>query len=126
MMQQHVALAKRFEQILLALGNAPLARHKGLKLQLRTIDLAVQVREPRKIDRAAGAKNLPFLQFENIAQAVDDFAVGSGFDFQPHGVALVPVVQLRPHRFQNAPRFLFLQIKIAVAVMRNAPSEMIS
>jgi hypothetical protein len=71
----------------------------------------MQVRESRKVDRATGPKDLPFLQFENIAQAVDDFAVGSGFDFQPYGVALVPVVQLRSHRLKNAPRFFFLQIK---------------
>ncbi len=36
-------------------------------------------------------------------------------DFQPHCIALAPVVQLRAHRLQKRARFLFLKIEVAVA-----------
>ena len=54
-------------------------------------------------------------QLEDRLQPRHNVGARVGFDFQSHGVALAPVVQLRAHRLQHRARLFFLQIKIAVA-----------
>ena len=41
--------------------------------------------------------------------------IGARFDFQAHGRTFAAPVKLRVHRFQDAARFLFFQIEVAVA-----------
>ena len=91
------------------------ARHKRLELQVRPLRLVVEMKESRQVDGTIGAVNLPALHFEVAAQTLDHLGIGVGFDLQPHGVALAPVVQLDAHGFEQVARLLLLQVKVAVA-----------
>ena len=59
MMQQHIVLAKFFEQIMGLRGQPQFARRKGSKLQIGMTPLLVNVKQAGKIYRAIGGKNLP-------------------------------------------------------------------
>ena len=63
-------------------------------------------------------EDLPAIQFENGAQAFDNFRIGVGLDLHADRIALAAVVQLGAHRLQKIAGFFFLQVEIAVA--RNA------
>ena len=60
-------------------------------------------------------KHLPGIEPEIRLQAIDDLAVRSRFDFHSHGRAFAAPVKLRIDGIEKTARFLFFQIKVAVA-----------
>ena len=86
-----------------------------MKFQVRPRRLVVEVEEARKIDGTIYLKHLPGGEAKIGAQAFDDFRVGARFDFQAHGGALAAAMELRVDRIENAARFLFAQVEVAVA-----------
>ena len=92
-----------------------LARGKRAVLEIGALGLIVDVKQPGKVDRAVHGKNLPGIEFEDGAQALDDLGIGVGLNFHADCVAFAPVMQLRAHGLQKIARFFFLQVKIAVA-----------
>ena len=115
MVQEHIALLQRAPDVPRSLGQRPLPRLKWFEFQIRAIHRAVQMHQTRQIHRPLGAIDLPVSQLEDPLQPRNYVGAHVGFDFQAHGVALAPVVQLRAHRLQHRARLFFLQIKIAVA-----------
>ena len=80
--------------------------------------LVVEMEEAREIDRAVGAEDLPGREMEIRCEAIDDFLVGARFDFEAHRGTFAAAVKLLVDRLEEAARFLFGEIEIAVA--RNA------
>src|SRR5207245_9601887 len=114
-MQQHIVTTQLFEQVFGFGGQSQFAGHEGFELQLRVSSLFVDIEKPGKIDWAVYGENLPGFKLENGAQAVDDFGISIGLDFKPHRVSFAAIVQLGTHRLEQAARFFFLKIEVAVA-----------
>src|SRR5947209_3347893 len=115
MMQKDVALPKRRKNIWRRLRQAPLTSYEWLELEVRAIDVAVQMHEAREVHNAGRPEHLPVLQFEHRLQALNDLAVCVGFNLQSNRIAFAPVMQLRANRFKYAARLFFLKIEVAVA-----------
>ena len=68
-----------------------------------------------EVDGAVAAEDLVLFEFEVDAQALDDFGIGAGFDFEAHGVAFAAVVQLDADGFKQRARFFFFEVEVGVA-----------
>jgi hypothetical protein len=79
------------------------------------LHLLVDVKQAREIDRTIDGKNLPGVEFEDGAQAFDNLGIGVGLNFHAHGITFAPVVQLGANGLQQAARFFFGEVEIAVA-----------
>ena len=73
------------------------------------------MKKPRKIDRAVHAIDLAGRETEIRLQAVNDFLVGTRFDFKSHRRPLPAAMNLHVHRFQEAAGLFLLKIEVAVA-----------
>ena len=115
MMQQHVMAPQLLEQIAGFCRQAKLTRDEGFEFDLGMAGLLVNVEEARQIYGSVNRKHLPGFELEIAAQALDDFGVGVGFDFEAHGVAFAAVVQLGANRLEQVAGFFFCQVKVTVA-----------
>src|SRR3954470_1705607 len=94
MVQQDVVLRDLLEQVAVLGGEMELARDERLELEVGTVRLLVNVKEPGKIHRAFGGIDLPVLQLEVGAQALDDLGRRVGIDLEADSVAFAAIVQL--------------------------------
>ncbi len=115
MVQQDVAGAQVFEDVVGLAAQMQRLGCKGWKFQIRPLNVAVEEHHPRQVHGAIAAKDLVLFEFEVHAQPFDDVGMRAGLDLQPHRVALAPVVQLHADRFQQRPRFFLLEVEVGVA-----------
>ena len=115
MVQQDVPLADGGEQILLAPETRGGRRHKGRVAQLRRMVALVQGHQPRGVERAVNEIQILLVQPEGFEQRVAEILGALVVNFQAHRVALAAVVQLGLHRLEQIPRFLLVNIQLAVA-----------
>ena len=71
--------------------------------------------EALEIYRAFDAENQGLIEFKGGNQAIHDFSRSGGIDFKAHGLAFAALCDLRVYGFEQAARFLFFQVEIAVA-----------
>ena len=115
MVEQDVARAQVFEDVVGLAAQVERLRCEGRILQIRPLHVAVEEHHARKVHRAIAAKHLVLFQLEIHAQPLDDVGVGAGFDLQAHRVALAPVVQLHANRFEQRARLFLLEVEVGVA-----------
>ena len=113
--EQDIVLAQLFED-----GGGLAAEHEwfgreGWELEVGAADIFVEEHEAGEIDGAFAAKDLVFVEFEVDAQALDDFGMGAGFDFEADGVAFAAVVELDADGFKQRARFFFFEVEVGVA-----------
>src|SRR5580698_5292691 len=113
--EQHVTLAHEFENRGWAGLQSQFARHERAEFQIGARHRVVEIKDARKVWRTVDAKRLPGREAEIYDQAIDDFLIGAGFDFQAHGFALAAAMQLRVHRIHDAARLFLFEVQVAVA-----------
>ena len=116
MMQQDVALANGGEQIGLAAQRRRHRRDERRVAQFRRMIALVNRHQPRRIQRAIDDIQDRLLSSRRVFEKrVADFRRAIAFHFQPDGVAFAAVVQFVFDGFEQIRRFLFVDVKLAVA-----------
>ncbi len=100
MVEKNVALAQLGEDVVAAGRQAQLAGHEALVLQVRALGQFVKVEQTGEVDRAVCVEDLPVFQLEVLLQPPGNLGVNSGVNFQPHGVAFAPPVELGADRLE--------------------------
>ena len=113
--EQDVVLAKLVEDVGGLAAEVQRLGREGRELQVGPLNVAVEEHEAREVDGAVAAEDLVFVEFEVDAQALDDFGIGAGFDFEADGVAFAAVVQLDANGFEQRARFFLFEVEVGVA-----------
>src|SRR5271168_1035890 len=98
------------------MSDANLMLRKGRKLQVGARGLFINLEQALEIDGAVDAENQGFVEFKRGNQVVHNFRMRGGSDFQPYRLTLAPLRDLRIDGIQQAARFFFLEVQIAVAL----------
>ncbi len=112
--QQNIALAQLVEHIARLAAQVQRLGREWRKLQVRPLHIGIKEHEPRQVYGPLAAKDLILIELEVHPQPIHNFSVGSGLDFQPHRVALAPIVQLNPDRLQQRTRFLLFKVEVGI------------
>src|SRR5262249_2562187 len=112
---QDVLPPQQLEHGICVVPEARIAWCKWWKFQIGARRLFVNVKQPLKIDRPIHSKDQRLVQLERRYQALYNFVVRPGFNFQPHRIAFSAKRYLRINGLEEIARFLLLQVKIAVA-----------
>ena len=115
MVQQNVLPVQELEKVLVFDPEFQFPSGKGRVFQLRAVDAGVEVHQPGQIHGTFGAEDLPGVELEVGAKTFCQLITRRALDFETHGIAFTPVVQLAAHALEHRARLLFLHVQVAVA-----------
>ncbi len=115
MVKEDVAGAQVLKNIGSFAAEGERARGEGCELEVGARHVRVEEHDAGEIHRAIAAKDLVFFELEVDAQALNDFSVRAGLDFEADGVAFAPVVELDADGLEQRAGFFFFEVKVGVA-----------